>query len=160
MCNIISASVSPSSKVLNDICFRRMDMGMVASMRELRLSKPQVWAMLVSSSEVAELWRRGNVSLGLSASTEMDRDLTLHAWCLLFPIKFSSWALAKECETCDRRREWEWSFVEETNLFRIALFASLRARSISMWGNKIRVILFCLWNWCDVTVWVCWKNST
>jgi hypothetical protein len=59
---------------LNFISFKRIDFGTVASTSESRLSKPTDSAIFVCSSGVAELWRLGNVSLGLRASTVMDRD--------------------------------------------------------------------------------------
>jgi len=131
MCDDISDSVSPSLKTLNDMSFRRIDFGTVASMRESRLSKPHVWAILLCSSEVAELWRRGNVSLGLSASSEMNRDGTLCESFRLFPIGFSGLGNEKEWEIDEREREWELTLAEEISLLRIALFASLRARSMN-----------------------------
>lgn len=72
MCPVIWLSVNPSSNLVKSIDPIRIDLGTVASMRESRLWKPQSWAILVCSSKVAELWRRGKVSLGLSESTDMD----------------------------------------------------------------------------------------
>lgn len=79
----------PSLKVVNDMSLRRIDLGTVASMRESRESKPHVCAISVCSADVAELWRRGNVSLGLSESREMDRDVTLREGIVFFANEFS-----------------------------------------------------------------------
>lgn len=51
----------------------RIDLGTVASINESRLLKPTVLAIWVCCDGVAELWRRGKVSLGFKDWIDMGR---------------------------------------------------------------------------------------
>lgn len=147
ICSIIWLSVNPSSNLENFIDWSLIDLGTVASTSESRLSNPQASAILFCSSGVAELWRRGKVSLGFKASTEIERlwdpipipfrwnesDLT--------PLDKNELEDNEETylegvkETGEELKNggsiWRWSFDAETRRLNAALFAAnRRARSI------------------------------
>ncbi|MFS8030450.1 hypothetical protein Hanom_Chr17g01534131 [Helianthus anomalus] len=136
MCAIICDSVNPSSNLEYFIESRRIDFGTVASMSASRCGYPTNSAILVCSSGVAELWRRGNVSLGFNASTDMDRTWEPNPLRLfLSGGTFVPLHIYGDKEETYLEGEWSagddgWCLVCETKRPRMALFASLRARSI------------------------------
>lgn len=154
ICSTIWLSVNPSSNFENFMDSILMDLGTVASMSGSRPSNPHNSDILVWSSGVAELWRRGKVSLGFNASTEIDRVCDPTPWP---PTLYDAFLAANESDLqLLRMKEQEdiedtylegvydtgdeelntvslcrYCLASETKRLRTARFASLRARSMN-----------------------------
>ncbi|KAK3018127.1 hypothetical protein RJ639_004586 [Escallonia herrerae] len=144
-----------------------MDLGTVASMSESRLVNPQNSAILDCSSGVAELWRRGKVSLGFSASTDMDRTCCEPIPNPTLPIEAPDLLLLTYGDSDETYLDGEYNTGDdediplglccldsETRRLKIARLATRRARSILYDFDPQKLLIEQMdWNVAKLVLW-------